>query len=216
MLTQEQIEQNKQTFITLIESINREFDKEKLINWLTEKSDFFTAPASTKYHCAFDGGLCQHSLNVYYSLEALCNTFATEYKQEIVDGETKDSVSPKIDHDSIIITGLLHDLSKANFYEKYLRNVKNEQTGQWEKIPDFRVRPPQERLIHGNHEETAEYMVRSFIPLTPEESVAIMYHMGGKGWDSTQSDLSAIYGRYPLACLLHTADLLSTYCLENA
>lgn len=216
MLSPEQIEQNKTTFINLINSINREFDKEKLIKWLTEGSDFFTAPASTKYHCAFEGGLCQHSLNVYYSLEALCNTFATEYKTEEIDGELKETATPKIDRDSILIVSLLHDLSKANLYERYFRNVKNDQTGQWEKVPDYKVREVKNRFIFGNHEETAEFMVRSFIPLTVEESVAILHHMGGKGWDSSQTDLSVIYGNHPLACLLHTADLLSTYTLENA
>ena len=69
MLTKEQIEQNKQTFIDLIRSIERDFDKDKLLNWL-ENSDFFYAPASTRYHSNFEGGLCAHSLSVYYSLEA--------------------------------------------------------------------------------------------------------------------------------------------------
>lgn len=216
MLTPEQIEQNKQTFLSLVNSIGREFDKEKLIKWLTEGSDFFTAPASTKYHCAFEGGLCQHSLNVYYSLEALCSTFATDYKQEMIDGETKEIATPKFERDSILITSLFHDISKANLYERYLRNVKNDQTGQWEKVPDYKVRDLKDRFVFGSHEETAEFMLRSFIPLTVEESVAILHHMGGKGWDSSQTDLSMIYGRYRLACLLHTADLLSTYILEHA
>ena len=215
MLTEEQIEQNKQTFLSLVNSINREFDKEKMIKWLTEGSDFFTSPASTKYHCAFEGGLCQHSLNVYYSLEALCSTFATDYKRETVGGEIKEIATPQFEHDSILIVSLFHDISKANLYERYLRNVKNDQTGQWEKIPDYKVRDVKDRFVYGSHEETAEFMLRSFIPLTVEESVAILHHMGGKGWDSSQTDLSVVYGRHQLACLLHAADLLSTYMLEK-
>ena len=217
MLSKEQIESNKQTFISLINSIQREFDKEKLINWLTNKSDFFTAPASTKYHSNFEGGLCQHSLNVYYSLEALVKTFATDCKiEESEDGkEPSEVLVPRYDSDSIIIVGLLHDLSKANFYEKYFRNVKNDETNKWEKVEEYRTIDSHDRFIFGNHEETYEFMVRSFIPLTLEESVAILHHMGGTSFDSSQTDLSIIYNKYNLAALLHAADLLSTFVLEK-
>lgn len=208
-LSAEQREQNKETFINLINSIKRTFDKEKLINWLT-KSDFFEAPASTRYHCNYEGGLCQHSLNVYYSLKALCETFATDYKEE----NGKEIATPRFDSDSIIIVSLFHDISKTNFYERYFRNVKNER-GEWEQKADYRIVDQQKRFIFGNHEETSEYMARSFIPLTVEESVAILNHMGGKSFDSAQTDLSVVYGKYNLACLLHVADTLATFCLEN-
>lgn len=207
MLSNQEIEQNKQTFLELINSIERPFDKEKLIKWLNS-SDFFLAPASTKYHCSFAGGLCQHSLNVYYSLDALCNTFATELDE---NGNPK----CKYSKDSIIICGLLHDISKANFYEKYNRNVKNEQTGKWEQVEDYRVKDADSRFIYGNHEETAEFMLRTFLPLEVEESIAILYHMGGTGYDSSQTDLSVIYRKYNLPCLLHLADLASTFLLEG-
>ena len=207
MLSKEQIEQNKQTFIELINSIEREFNKEKLINWL-ENSDFFYAPASTKYHSNFEGGLCSHCLSVYYSLEALCNTFASESRYvTLEDGSQKEEITCRYDKDSIIIVALLHDLSKANFYEKYNRNVKNEVTGKWESVEEYRTIDVQKRFIFGNHEETSEFMVRSFIPLKVEESVAILHHMGGAGHDSSQTDLSVIYSKYNLAALLHTADL---------
>lgn len=215
MLSKEQIEQNKQTFIELINSIEREFNKEKLINWL-ENSDFFYAPASTKYHSNFEGGLCSHCLSVYYSLEALCNTFASESRYvTLEDGSQKEEITCRYDKDSIIIVALLHDLSKANFYEKYNRNVKNEVTGKWESVEEYRTIDVQKRFIFGNHEETSEFMVRSFIPLKVEESVAILHHMGGAGHDSSQTDLSVIYSKYNLAALLHTADLLSTFVLNN-
>ena len=188
MLTKEQIEQNKQTFIDLIRSIERDFDKDKLINWL-ENSDFFYAPASTRYHSNFEGGLCAHSLSVYYSLEALCNTFASESKYvELEDGSKKEEITCKYDKDSIIIVSLLHDISKANFYEKYTRNVKNESTGKWESVEEYRVIDSKNRFIFGNHEETSEFMVRSFLSLKLEESVAILHHMGGSGHDSSQTD----------------------------
>lgn len=217
MLSKEQIENNKQTFIELIKSIKRKFDKDKLIDWLTEKSDFFSAPASAKYHSNYEGGLCEHCLNVFYSLEALVNTFASDWKYEKSEDGTQGSETciPRYDRDSIIIVGLLHDLSKANFYEKYFRNVKNEETNQWEKVEEYKTIDAHDRFIYGNHEETSEFMVRSFIPLTLEESIAILHHMGGTGHDSSQTDLSIIYSKYNLACLLHAADLCSTFCLEK-
>lgn len=215
MLSKEQIEQNKQTFISLIRSITRDFDKEKLINWLSEKSDFFTAPASTKYHGNFEGGLCQHCLNVFYSLESLCDTFATDWQRNEQNPERDQTPVPRYNKDSVIIVGLLHDLSKVNFYETYNRNVKNEVTGKWEQVSEYRTIDSHNRFIYGNHEETAEFMVRSFIPLTLEESVAILHHMGGTNFDSSQTDLSIIYNKYNLTVLLHSADLLSTFILEN-
>ena len=212
MITKEQMEQNKATFINLINSIEREFDKEKLIDWLTNRSDFFTAPCSTKYHASFEGGLCLHSLNVFYCLESLCNTFAVNWEFE--DGKPTNP-TPKYSRDSILIVSLLHDISKANFYEQYFKNVKNEETGVWEKVSAYRTKDPSERFLFGNHEQTSEYMVRSFIPLSVEESVAMLNHMGGMGFDSAQTDLSTIYSNYNLACLLHVADMISTYCLEG-
>lgn len=203
MLTQEQIHKNKETFLNLISEITRAFDKEKLISWL-EKSDFFTAPASIKNHSNFDGGLCYHSLNVYAALENLCNSYAVD-----------DSGKPLYDEDSIKIVSLLHDISKANLYEKYNRNVKNDITGKWEQKEEYRTKEAKDRFIYGNHEETSLFMVRSFIPLTIEEEVAILSHMGGKSWDSAQTNLGEVYDKYNLACLLHVADMLSTFIFKS-
>ena len=91
---------------------------EKLLDWLDKKTDFFTAPASTRFHGACEGGLCMHSLNVYHALH---DSFFTE-------GESEESYA---------ICALLHDLCKANYYKLGTRNVKNEATGQWEKAPFY-------------------------------------------------------------------------------
>ena len=93
---------------------------EKLLDWLDHKTDFFSAPASTRFHGACTGGLCMHSLNVYHALH---DTFFTE-------GESEESFA---------ICALLHDLCKANYYKAGTRNVKNETTGQWEKVPSYSV-----------------------------------------------------------------------------
>ena len=199
MLTDEQIEKNKERYLGLIKSISIEgADIDGLVNWLENKSDFFIAPASTKYHCSYKGGLCEHSLNVYDAIVRLAGSWGYD-----------------IPDDSLKVVSLLHDMSKANFYESYFRNVKNEVTGQWEKKPECRVRDEGSRFIYGSHELTAEYMVRTFIPLSVEESVAITHHHAGMSFDSTKEDVAPVYNKYPIAVLLHMADLGSTFLLET-
>ena len=142
---------------------------EKLLDWLDHKTDFFSAPASTRFHGACTGGLCMHSLNVYHALH---DTFFTE-------GESEESFA---------ICALLHDLCKANYYKAGTRNVKNETTGQWEKVPSYSV-----------------------------EAVAIRWHMGGFD-DAARGGCFAIseaYDKYPLAVKLHIADLEATYLMEH-
>ncbi len=202
-MDKEQINKNKETFLELVKGITREdADLNYLINWLENKSDFFTAPASTKYHCGFEGGLCQHSLNVYNALSKLNKEYG-DYSE-----------------DTIRIVALFHDISKANFYEVYERNVNTGQKDEkgkdiWIRVPEYKVKEANSRFIFGNHEQNSEFMIRSFIPLEIEESVAILNHHGGMGYDSTQADLTPIYNKYSLACLLHVADMLATYVTEK-
>lgn len=211
MLSKEQIAKNKEEFISLINSINREFDKEKLINWLENKSDFFTAPASTKYHCGYEGGLCEHSLNVYYALRNLNYSYMPELtatSEEVEQGIHK----YKYDEDTLKIVGLLHDISKANYYEIFNRNVKDN-NGNWQQVQDYRIK--EDRFIYGNDEQNTEFMVSTFIPLTVDERVALLHKSGGKAFDSNQENIPTIFSKYKLAALLHCADMLSCYVLEN-
>ena len=211
MLSKEQIQKNKEEFISLINSINREFNKEKLIDWLENKSDFFTAPATTKYHCAYEGGLCEHSLNVYYALKNLNYGYMPELvatSEEIEQGIHK----YKYDEDTLKIVGLLHDISKSNYYEMFSRNVKDS-NGNWTQVLDYKVRD--DKFIYGNDEQNTEFMVSTFIPLTLEEKVALLHKSGGKAFDSTQENIPTIFNKYQLAVLLHCADMLSCYILEN-
>lgn len=223
-LTEEQLENNKKEYLDLIDSIELEgADIESFKSWLLERSDFFTAPASTKYHASYGGGLCQHSLNVYHILVNLVETYASHkelnpaWNPEL--GEEQEEPQyitvPDYSADTLKIVALLHDISKANFYEKYLRNVKNDITGKWEQVEEYRTRDVDNRFIFGNHEQNSEFIVRTFFPLTPEESSAILHHHAGMGFDSTQTDISIIYNKYSLACLLHTADILATFIIEK-
>ena len=200
MLEQGTILNNKNYFIELINSIERDGfgpdEKADLINWLENKSDFFMAPASTKYHSSYDGGLCQHSLNVYFNLVKLVETFKLD-----------------IPESSIKIAALFHDISKANYYEKYMRNVKDD-NGKWVQVQEYKTKEAENRFIYGNHEQTSEFMIHSFIPLTVDESVAILHHHGGLGPDSTQINVGIIYDKYPLALLLHMADSVAAFIDE--
>lgn len=217
MLTQEQMDVNKARFIDLINSITIEgMDKTGLIKWLSS-SDFFSAPASTKYHCDYAGGLCEHSLHVYDNLVRLVKEFDTTSSiKEDVDPKTNEVIYAQyvpnlpFSEDSLKIVALLHDISKANYYESYARNVKDEQ-GKWTQVSEYRVKDSQSRFLYGNHETTSEFMAHSFCPLTVEESIAILHHHAGMSNDCAQDDLSAILNKYPLALFLHLADMLACY-----
>ena len=164
------------------------------MEWLDKKTDFFTAPASTRFHGACEGGLCMHSLNVYHALH---DTFFTEGDSE----------------ETFAICALLHDLCKANYYKPGTRNVKNEATGQWEKVPSYSV----EDLFPYGHGEKSVFIVSSFLKLNRQESMAIRWHMGGFD-DSVKGGSFALSGAFetcPLAVLTHMADLSATYLDET-
>ena len=166
---------------------------DKLLDWLAT-TDFFKAPASTRFHGACEEGLVMHSLNVYH---ALMDRFFEE-------GDNPESVA---------ICGLLHDLCKANYYKTGTCNVKNEATGQWEKVPVFMV---EDQFPYG-HGEKSVYLIERFIRLKPAEAVAIRWHMGGFD-DAARGGCRAIseaYDAYPLAVKLHLADLTATYLMEK-
>ena len=163
------------------------------------RSDFFRAPASTRYHCAYEGGLCEHSVNVY---RRLLRNVQAEY------GEEWESV---VSHETVAICGLLHDLCKIDFYRSDFRNVK--ENGEWVRKPCF-VR---EELLPFGHGEKSVYIINSFLRLTREEAVAINWHMGGfdaraKGGDNSVSEA---YAKFPLAVLLHVSDLTASYIDEK-
>lgn len=209
-LNKETLNSLKETFINHINSIEREgFRKEELLRKL-ENSDFYTAPASTRFHNCIEGGLLDHSLNVYYNLRSLVE---------------RKGLAEKIDEDSIKIVGLLHDMAKINFYKVYYKNekvysdsgTKRDEGGRfdWVAKKSYTVIDDEERFLYGNHEQTSEYMIRTFVPLTYPESVAILHHHAGMGADCAKDNISAIYNRYPLAALLHIADMISTYIDES-
>lgn len=179
----------KKEFIEIFTQNIKRVGAGKLLDWL-EKSDFFTAPASTKYHSCHEGGLVEHSLNVYHRL-----------RNSIKDGDDE-SVG-----ETIAICGLLHDICKANFYAVSMRNTKNE-AGQWVKEPYYTI---DEKFPFG-HGEKSVFIIERFMKLTSEEAIAIRFHMGDFTNDRSTS---AAYEQCTLAVMLHVADLEATYLDEE-
>ena len=181
----------KDEFIKIYtENISRKGSAE-LLDWI-QKTDFFTAPASTKFHCACESGLVMHSVSVY-------NTMMEKHFDEENDS-----------HESFAICALLHDLCKAQFYKVSTRNVKNDDTGQWEKVPYYSI---EDSFPYG-HGEKSVFLIERFMRLRLDEAMAIRWHMGGFE-DSGGYSISQAYDRYPLAVKLHLADLESTYLREK-
>lgn len=190
---------SKENFIELVKNnINRE-GVDKLLDWL-EKTDFYTAPASSKFHNNIEGGLCEHSINTYYRYIKLL-------QQEFGENWT-DTISLE----SATIISLFHDLCKVDYYKTDYRNVKV--NNEWIQKPYFSI---EDNLPYG-HGEKSVYIVNGFLRLTREEAMAINWHMGGydarvKGGSYSIAD--AFY-KFPTSLLFHIADLQATYLDERS
>lgn len=189
---------NKERFIEIYKSkIHRE-GSDKLLEFLMSRnSDFFEAPASARFHGSYEGGLLEHSLNVYdclqdyLSRERVQQTYQFSYSEE-----------------SITIVALLHDLCKINCYKKGTRNVK--ENGQWIQVPTYEYH---DTLPYG-HGEKSVYMISGYMRLKREEAFAIRYHMGFSGSEDARN-VGAAFEMFPLAFALSTADMEATYFIEG-
>ncbi|MGN1422419.1 MAG: HD domain-containing protein [Oscillospiraceae bacterium] len=190
---------DREEFIQIFnEKIHRD-GADKLLDFLENKSDFFTCPASTRYHNAFEGGLLRHSLNVY---KCLC-----AYMER---PRVKEEYGLTASDESIAVVALLHDLCKVNFYRTSYRNAKNEKTGQWEKVPYYEIH---DTLPYG-HGEKSVYMLSGFIRLSREEAMAIRWHMGFSGPED-RNQVGRALEMFPLAFALSVADMEASYFLEG-
>lgn len=180
------------------QTIHRE-GSEELLRYLTSPTcDFFTAPASTKYHLSYEGGLVEHSLNVYYCLKDYLARQKARTEYELVFSD-----------ETIAIVALLHDLCKINIYQKSSRNVKDK-TGAWVQVPSYEYNDP---LPYG-HGEKSVYIISGFMKLSREEAFAIRYHMGFSDTDDKQNVGSA-FEKFPLGLALSIADMEATYFVES-
>ena len=171
------------------------------------KSDFYTAPASTKYHLCTEGGLLQHSLNVLDALRGILtrNAETGDYEYRIAS-QIVDS-APEA---SIIVMALLHDICKTYFYSVGTRNVKNEKTGKWEKAPFYTVK---DRMPLGHGAKSA-MIIKEYMALTNRELYAIWWHMGFSGGQDDNAVGNSIT-MYPIVLALQTADMAAARIMER-
>ena len=177
----------KEQIIELLKSTNRE-GMDNLIEFL-EKSDFFKAPASTRFHGDHEGGLAEHSFKVYEILKEKVKIAGLDIPEE-----------------TVIISALLHDICKTNFYKIDYRNAKNS-LGVWEKVPYYTI----EDTIPYGHGEKSVMMITEYIKLTNNEKYAIRWHMGFSEPKELYGTLGQAFTKYPFALLLHEADMEATY-----
>ncbi len=195
-----EIVSNKDKFIEIFEKNIKRAGADKLLAWLcSDSSDFFTAPSSTRYHGSYEGGLVEHSLNVYECL-----------KDYLSRPRTKELYGMDYSEESIAIAALLHDICKVNFYGVDYRNAKNAQ-GVWERVPYYTVH---DELPYG-HGEKSVYIVSGFMRLSREEAFAIRYHMGFSG-NEDKGIVGQALEKFPLALALNVADMEAAYFLEGS
>ena len=209
------IEENIQRFEELLGTVQKD-GMDKLMNYIRKNSDFYKAPASTRFHLACEGGLLQHSLNVYDCL-------ISKKKNPVWKNILKD-----IPDDSLILISLLHDLCKANFYTEGTKNqktydsekvasaeswqVKSDAQGKyiWETVKTYQV-DDQLPLGHG---EKSVMLVQCYIRLTMQEVMAIRWHMGFSEAKENWNTLGNAMEKYPIILAIHEADLEATKILE--
>lgn len=162
----------------------------KGLSWL-ETSGFYAAPASSQYHDSVPGGLVHHSLKVYNETMEMLN-------------------NPKFstcDFLSAAVISLVHDWCKIGLYESYMRNVKNEQTGQWEQVLSYRINQKGIPLGHG---VGSMFLANKVFTLTPEEACAVRWHMGEYNVaDNEMNELHNANAHNPLCYLIQFADRLA-------
>ncbi len=189
----------KETFIEIYQSKIQRPGAQRLLEYLnSEDSDFFTAPSSTRFHGSHEGGLVEHSLNVYECL-----------KDYLTRPRTKELYRMDYSEETVALVSLLHDICKLNLYRTEYRNAKNAQ-GVWEKVPYYTI---EDTLPYG-HGEKSVYIISSYMRLTREEAFAIRYHMGFSGIEDKNS-IGRAFEMFPLAFALSVADMEASYYLET-
>lgn len=188
----------KEEFIQLYKEKIKRPGSAELLDYLENKCDFFTAPASARYHSSFEGGLCEHSLNVYDCL--------VDYLDR---PRVQEEYGLNYSEESIAIVALCHDLCKIGCYKTSTRNVK-QPDGSWRQQTVYQFEDP---MPYG-HGEKSVYIVNGYMRLTREEAFAIRYHMGFSGVEDNR-DVGKAFEMFPLAYALHVADSEATYFLEG-
>ncbi len=196
-----QAERDREQFIEIYKSCIKREGAAQLLDYLTSPScDFFTAPASTRFHLSCEGGLVHHSLNVYSCL-----------KDYLERDKVKNEFGLLYSDESIAIVALLHDLCKTNIYKQGFRNVKDD-NGVWQKVPTYEIN---DTLPYG-HGEKSVYIISGYMKLTREEAFAIRYHMGfSYGGEEEKRNVGKVFEMFPIAAALSFADMEATFFIES-
>lgn len=203
------IEENKKQFSDILCSVLDEFEYDSIMDFLL-KTDFFTAPASTRFHLCVEGGLCQHSLNVYTSAMQIDTAFNS--------GASKRSIA---------LCSLLHDICKAGVYRKELKNTKIYDKEVVESSPKYKIKHDRkgdyiwdltEVYVFDDpwpfgHGSKSAYIVNTLMDLTDEEALAIRYHMGPYE-EGDKERCSKVFEESKLALLIHFADMYASKVVE--
>lgn len=179
---------------------------DKLLEYI-QKSDFYKAPASTKYHLAAPGGLLQHSLNVLDALRGLLSWRSDGAWEYRAAGKVVDAIPD----DSVIMMALLHDICKTHFYGTSTRNQKNDNTGKWEKVPFYTVND----MMPLGHGPKSAMIVKQYTTLTTAEMYAIWHHMGATGDRNNDNAVGQSIEMFPAVLALHTADMMASRFMEG-
>lgn len=174
---------------------------DELLKWL-EESDFFEAPASTKYHGCYQGGLVQHCIDVY---NALHDELAFIYG---------DNYLAVYDEETVAVVSLFHDLCKVGRYKAGTRNVKDPVTKQWHEEPTYFYNDEAFEMGHG---AASVYAIQKFMSLKDFEAQSVFWHMGAYDISNYMSlnGLGSAFEKNTLAFALHRADMLATYITDN-
>lgn len=175
---------------------------DKLLAWL-EEAGFFTAPASTKYHGAYAGGLVEHTNHVYRRLVRLAD------EEDKRQGRTY----PEYTVDTIAVAALLHDVCKVDAYKVEKKNQK-QKDGSWKEVEVYGYT----NSLPLGHGEKSIMQIMRYMQLTEEEMLAIRWHMGA--FDSAVKggsyDMNNAFAGSRLAAMLHIADMMATHLDERA
>lgn len=188
------MEYGRDKFIRMFQGVAGDYPgAEQFLRWL-EETDFFTAPASTKYHMSTPGGLLLHSIAVAGEAATMCHG----YRMEELEA-------------SATLCGLVHDICKVGVYKPTTRRVKGED-GTWKTVPAYEY---DDALPLGHGEKSLFLAQRHGLQLSDEEAAAIRWHMGPYRDRDAVREMSEAFQRFPLAAILHNADMAATYIIER-
>ena len=188
MLTLEQKNNNEVRFMEMLSMLNIDLTE---ISKLLDQVDYFNKPLTAQYNGAYPGGLCEYALRFAHELGVLCNAYFPGRYSEA----------------DVIKVALFKDIYKASMYEVYMKNVKDDETGQWSAIPAYKTREGANRPVFGELGFSSYMQIRDLVPLTTEQIEAIVYSR----ISDFAPDIHEVFRNYPLVTLARMAEMSALY-----